>query len=152
MSENYVKFKTNIEWYEMKTLIYLTVYECLVAFLQKIVDGKTWGDPIMSKELAEELGATYVIDDQEPIVYPNPNYGKEHFSFDGLDEDGNVLSTNLGIDTAKTHTTVPFGPDTAIANLGTALESLISEYDACEFDEYGAWFERASKVVPFLWD
>ena len=75
-----------------------------------------------------------------------------HFSFDGLDEDGNVLSTNLGIDTAKTHTTVPFGPDTAIANLGTALESLISEYDACEFDEYGAWFERASKVVPFLWD
>lgn len=140
MSENYVKFKTNIEWYEMKTLIYLTVYECLVAFLQKIVDGKTCGDPIMSKELAEELGATYVIDDQEPIVYPNPNYGKEHFSFDGLDEDGNVLSTS------------PLGPDIAIANLGTALESLISEYDACEYDEYGAWFERASKVVPFLWD
>ena len=122
MSEDYVKFKTNIEWYEMKTLIYLTVYECLVAFLQKIVDGKTCGDPIMAKELAEELGATYVIDDQEPK------------------------------DLGSGFTTVPFGPDIAIANLGTALESLISEYDACEYDEYGAWFERASKVVPFLWD
>ena len=152
MSENYIKFKTNIEWYEMKTLIYLTVYECLVAFLQKIVDGKTTSNPIMSKEEAEEIGATYVIDDEEPITYPNRNYGKEHFSFDGLDEDGDVLSTNLGIDTAKTHTTVPLGPDVAIANLGPALESLISEYNACEYDEYGAWFERASKVVPFLWD
>ena len=52
MSENYVKFKTNIEWYDMKTLIYLTLYECLVAFLQKIVDGETSGNPIMSKEKA----------------------------------------------------------------------------------------------------
>jgi hypothetical protein len=112
MSENYVKFKTNIEWYEMKTLIYLTLYECLVAFLQKIVDGKVTSDPIMSKEEAEEIGATY----------------------------------------AKTHTTVPLGPDIAVANLGPALESLISEYNACEYDEYGAWFERASKVVPYLWD
>ena len=106
----------------------------------------------MSKELAEEIGATYVIDDEEPITYPNPNYGKEHFSFDGIDEDGNILETSLGIDTAKTYTNVPFGPDVAIANLGPALQSLISEYDACEYDEYGAWFERASKVVPFLWD
>ena len=106
----------------------------------------------MAKELAEELGATYVIDDQEVKEWPNPNYGKEHFSFDGIDEDGNILSSSLGIDTAKTHSNVPLGTDIAIANLGTALESLISEYDACEYDEYGAWFERASKVVPFLWD
>jgi len=135
----------------MKTLIYLTLYECLVAFLQKIVDGETSGNPIMSKEKAEEIGATYVIDDEEPITYRNQNYGKEHF-FDEIDEDGNILSTSLGIDTAKTHTTVPLGPDVAIANLGPALQSLISEYDACEYYEYGAWFERASKVVPYLWD
>ena len=68
MSEDYVKFKTNIEWYNMKTLIYLTLYECLVAFLQKIVEGKVTSNPIMSKEEAEEIGATYVIDDEEPIT------------------------------------------------------------------------------------
>jgi len=152
MSENYVKFKTNIGWYEMKTLVHLTLYECLAAFLRKIVNGDTWGEPVMAQELADELGASYTIEDPKGKTIPNPFYGTESFGFNGFDEHGDFIFGEPEIDTNKTITTVPLGKGIVAANIGPALDSLISEYNACEYDELDAWFDKASKIVPFLWD
>jgi hypothetical protein len=151
MDTNYVKFKTNIKWYNAKDLVYLTLMECFKLFLLKMKEGKTTGQPIMEQELADELGASYTIEDRTPRTVPNPFYGEVLHTME-IDEKGGVVFSEGEIQTSKTVTTVPMEEGLVAADLAPALESLISEYDALEFDDLNEWYAKASKIVPFLWD
>lgn len=130
MSKNYVKYKTNIEWYHMKDLMYLTLYNCLVAFLPKLKDAPFPGHPVMGKREAESFGAIYFEDKEElPVL--------EGFS----DPPGTVNAIEE--------------PDgTVFVKMVPTIERLIRE---CPVDsevpwEWDAWWDRANWVVPHLWD
>jgi len=151
MSENIVKFKTNICWYDMKTLVYLTVYQCLKAFLKHIVNGDTLGHPVMEQELADELGATYVIEDRTPRTIPNPFLGEKLYTME-VDENGEFVFSEGKVETSETITTYPMIEGMVAADIKSSLELLISEYEANEYDEMNDWYAKASKIVPFLWD
>ena len=130
MSENYVKYKTNIEWYHMKDLMYLTLYNCLVAFLPKLKDAPFPGHPVMGKEKAESVGAIYFEDKEElPVL--------ECFS----DPPG---TTNAFEE-----------PDgTVFIEMVPTIERLIRECPADSEDpsDWDDWWAKANWIVPYLWD
>ena len=126
--------------------------ECFKLFLLKMKEGKTTGQPIMEQELADELGASYTIEDRTSKEVPNPFHGEALYELKGIDSKGDFVFSEGEIQTSKTVMTVPMEWGLVAANLAPALESLISEYYACEFDDLDDWYAKANKIVPFLWD
>ena len=113
MSEDYVKIETNMEWHNTSDIIYLILYQYLVNFLALInlpSNAEFHGSPMVSKEEADAIGATYYID------------------FD---------AAYKGV---------------VFINMPATLEALIAAYDAADWDEKSDWWEKASKIVPHLWD
>ena len=127
MSKSYVKYKTNIEWYHMKDLMYLTLYNCLVAFLPKLKDAPFPGYPVMGKEEAESVGAIYV--EELPVL---EGFGDLPGSANAIEEpDGTVF-----VDKVPT------------------IERLIQECPVDSEDpwEWDQWWAKANWIVPELWD
>lgn len=137
MSEDYVRFKTNIEWYNASNIIYLTTLECFKGFLVKINEDKTNAYPVMSEEFAKEINATIKERlDGEPKEIPG-------FSFDGEEP--------------RTVYTVPLSKGTVSACIASSLEHMIARWqtiqeDPLSDDDEAQWFDTASKIVPLLWD
>ena len=132
MSKSYVKYKTNIEWYHMKDLMYLTLYNCLVAFLPKLKDAPFQGHPVMSKKKAESVGAIYFEDEEElPVL--------DQFSDHGIPVNAIPVKEPEGIvftDTVKT------------------IEKLIREcpVDSEDPSDWDQWWDSANWIVPWLWN
>jgi len=125
--ENYVKYKTNIKWYHMKDLMYLTLYNCLVAFLPKLKEAPCPGYPVMGKEEAESVGAIYV--EELPVL---EGFGDLPGSANAIEEpDGTVF-----VDKVPT------------------IERLIQECPVDSEDpwEWDQWWAKANWIVPELWD
>ena len=131
MSESYVKYKTNIEWYHMKDLIYLTLYNCLVAFLPKLKDAPFPGHPVVSKEYAESVGAIYFKDE-----YELPGLKAFIDLPDATDASEEEPEKIVFVDTVKT------------------IEKLIRECPVKSEDpsDWNQWWNRAHWIVPWLWD
>ena len=130
MSKSYVKYKTNIEWYHMKDLMYLTLYNCLVAFLPKLKDAPFPGHPVMSKKKAESVGAIYFEDKEELPV---------------LDCFSDPPGTTNAIEE----------PDgTVFVKMVPTIERLIRECPADSEDpwDWDDWWAKANWIVPWLWD
>jgi hypothetical protein len=130
MSKSYVKYKTNIEWYHMKDLMYLTLYNCLVAFLPKLKDAPFPGHPVMSKKKAESVGAIYFEDeDSLPIL--------KAFS----DPPGTTDASEK--------------PDGMVfVEMVPTIERLIREcpVDSEDPSDWNQWWNSANWIVPLLWD
>ena len=132
MSENYVKYKTNIEWYHMKDLMYLTLYNCLVAFLPKLKDAPFPGFPVVSKKYAESVGAIYFEDEEElPVLDQFSDHGIPVNAIPVKEPEGIVF-----VDTVKT------------------IERLIREcpVDSEDPSDWDQWWNRSHWIVPWLWD
>jgi hypothetical protein len=133
MSENYVKYKTNIEWYHMKDLMYLTLYNCLVAFLPKLKEAPFPGYPLMSKEEAESVGAIYFEDKEElPVL---EDFSGPPFSFGATDAS-------------------PIDDSAVFVEMVPTIERLIQEcpVDSEDPSDWDAWWAKANWIVPKLWD
>ena len=130
MSENYVKYKTNIEWYHMKDLMYLTLYNCLVAFLPKLKDAPFPGYPVMGKKEAESVGAIYFEDKEELPVLEG---------FDDLPGSVNAIEEPDG---------------TVFVKMVPTIERLIQECPVDSEDpwDWDDWWAKANWIVPYLWD
>ena len=125
--ENYVKYKTNIKWYHMKDLMYLTLYNCLVAFLPKLKEAPCPGYPVMGKEEAESVGAIYV--EELPVL---EGFSDPPGATNAIEEpDGTVF-----LDKVPT------------------IERLIQECPVDSEDpwEWDQWWAKANWIVPELWD
>jgi len=48
MSENYVRFETNIKWYNIKDLVHIMLYQVIEQFLEKVNKGETNSDPVVA--------------------------------------------------------------------------------------------------------
>jgi hypothetical protein len=137
MSEDYVRFKTNIEWYNASNIIYLTTLECFKGFLVKINEDKTVAEHVISEEFAKEINATIKERlDGEPKEIRN-------FSFDGEEP--------------RTVYNVPLPKGTVSACIASSLEHMIARWqtiqeDPLSDDDEAQWFDTASKIVPLLWD
>ncbi|MBQ57607.1 hypothetical protein CL642_01285 [bacterium] len=132
MSENYVKYKTNIEWYHMKDLMYLTLYNCLVAFLPKLKDAPFPGFPVVSKKYAESVGAIYFEDEEElPVL--------DQFSDHGIPVNAIPVKEPEG---------------TVFVEMVPTIERLIRECPVNSEDpsDWDRWWDRANWVVRHLWD
>jgi hypothetical protein len=132
MSKSYVKYKTNIEWYHMKDLMYLTLYNCLVAFLPKLKDAPFPGFPVVSKKYAESVGAIYFEDEEElPVL--------DQFSDHGIPVDA--------IPVKEPEVTV-------FVDMVPNIERLIRvcPVDSEDPSDWDQWWNRANWVVPHLWD
>jgi hypothetical protein len=132
MSKSYVKYKTNIEWYHMKDLMYLTLYNCLVAFLPKLKDAPFPGFPVVSKKYAESVGAIYFEDEEElPVL--------DQFSDHGIPVNA--------IPVKEPEVTV-------FVDMVPNIERLIRvcPVDSEDPSDWDQWWNRANWVVPHLWD
>lgn len=132
MSENYVKYKTNIEWYHMKDLMYLTLYNCLVAFLPKLKDAPFPGFPVVSKKYAESVGAIYFEDEEElPVL--------DQFSDHGIPVNA--------IPVKEPEVTV-------FVDMVPNIERLIRvcPVDSEDPSDWDQWWNRSHWIVPWLWD
>lgn len=155
MSENYVKIKTNIKWYNTKDIIYLVLYECLIGFLGKIKNGDFVTSPMMSKTEADEIGAVYEIDESDYVArkVPHPCAGEEVFTQFDIDEDGEpIFGESERIPEDAMAMTVPLDRETVYIDMAATLGSLIAAYDAADWDEKGDWWAKASRIVTHLWD
>ena len=133
MSKSYVKYKTNIEWYHVKDLMYLTLYNCLVAFLPKLKEAPFPGHPVMGKKEAESVGAVYFEDKKElPVL---EDFGGPPFSFGGTDAS-------------------PIDDSTVFIEMVPTIERLIQECPADSEDpwDWDDWWAKANWIVPYLWD
>lgn len=151
-----VKKQLNKKWYCMNDNIYSFLYLGLTVFLVQLQNREFTSRAIMSKKLADEIGATYSDKKQESKEIPNPFYGQEFNEILGWvdsEDDGLELIIGKGqLDTDDTIRTVPEEEGTVFANIVPAITKLIAEYEAAEYDEKYEWFIRATKLVPFLWD
>lgn len=132
MSKSYVKYKTNIEWYHMKDLMYLTLYNCLVAFLPKLKDAPFPGFPVVSKKYAESVGAIYFEDEEElPVL--------DQFSDHGIPVNA--------IPVKEPEVTV-------FVDMVPNIERLIRvcPVDSEDPSDWDQWWNRSHWIVPWLWD
>ena len=154
IDENYVKFKTNIDWYNMSDLVYLTLYEAIKAFLVKIEDQEFQSSAVVTQEFVDSIGGVGYVEQgmHESKEVANPFAGQGFVELIGVDDDGKLIFSDPIIDTKSTVYTVPEAEGTVYLDMIGTLKSLILQYDECEWEEYKGWWAKASQIVPYLWD
>lgn len=138
----------------MSDLVYLTLYEAIKAFLGKIEDQEFQSSPVVTQEFVDSIGGVGYVEEgmHESKEVANPFMGQGFVELIGVDDDGELIFSDPIIDTKETVHTVPEPEGTVYLDMIGTLESLIRQYDACEFDDYKGWWAKASQIVPYLWD
>ena len=162
--EDYVKIETNLEWWRAREIVYQVVADVLISYEKKLMEQmKKYPNitfkPYMRQETADMIGATYIIDEEDykETTVKNPYKGQTFYPVKSWDDDGNFTTGEPEVDTSKTWTQPPaLGAGQVFIEFAPTLNTLVQEYYEAvkseDMDVLSNWYDKASIVVPLLWD
>lgn len=158
--EGYVKLETNVEWYNAKDIVYLTLIQVIVSFQKKMMENLKKNPnivfkPMMKKADADAIGATYIVDadDYKERTVKNPFKGEEFYTL-SFDTDGEpVWGEANKFESDFITQPAALAEDEVFIELAPTLNTLMQDYLVAKADyRLDDWYDKAMRIVPMLWD
>ena len=162
--KKYVKIETNLEWWRANEIVYQVIAEVLVSYEKKLMEHmKKYPSlifkPSMRQETADKIGATYIIDEEDykETTVKNPYKGDTRYPVESWDDDGNFTVGEPTVDTSE-YITQPSAlvVGQVFIELAPTLNTLVQDYYEAKKTEdmevLANWYDKASVVIPLLWD